>query len=74
MKEETKEDPWAKLGSGAKLASRTSAPAPPASDHRQGASSSHSQAIVVDDDDVMHDSSSDFNGFDEDDIIEIDSD
>jgi hypothetical protein len=72
VKEETKEDPWAKLGSGAKLTAR--APAPAVVEPRQGASSSRAEAIVVDDDDIMHDSSSEFNGFDEDDVIEIDSD
>jgi hypothetical protein len=75
VKEETKEDPWAKLGSGAKLASTSSTtPASTTVEPRQGASTNRSDAIVIDDDDLMHDSSSEFNGFDEDDIIEIDSD
>ncbi|KAI5452316.1 ubiquitin fusion degradation protein [Naganishia albida] len=76
VKEEEKDDPWAKLGSGAKLTSNSSkTPAATTVEPRQGASNTRSQAIVVDDDDLMHDSSSEFNGFDEDeDIIEIDSD
>jgi hypothetical protein len=71
VKEEKKEDPWAKLGSGTKLNTRTSAPA--TSSNRQ-TTTGRSDAIVIDDDDLMHDSDSEFNGFDEDDIIEIDSD
>ncbi|GHJ86669.1 hypothetical protein NliqN6_3071 [Naganishia liquefaciens] len=71
VKEETKEDPWAKLGSGAKLNTRTSAPATSANVQPIGG---RSDAIVIDDDELMHDSGSEFNGFDEDDIIEIDSD
>jgi hypothetical protein len=77
VKEETKEDPWAKLGSGAKLNSKTNTPAP--SSNAQQSSASRSQAIVIDDDDDdndfgMYDSGSDFDGFEDNDVIDIDSD
>ncbi|KAJ9102629.1 hypothetical protein QFC19_004738 [Naganishia cerealis] len=76
VKEEVKEDPWAKLGSGAKLDSRTTSTA--ASANPRTSSTSRSQAIVIDDEDDdfgMVGSGSDFDGFEEDDdVIEVDSD